>query len=334
MRNSIVALHRLKLTQHTSALSVLCLILVLSYRDVANAEEISARIALGALNIQLTDLDPNDGVTPDFQWTQDAWTEEIERDASLRVADLNNPGLMFSDPQRVHIAGDYQADLEGNPSFVETKGDIQGLEVFLTMAPSAEAKTAFGFVGINLEPSRRFFAATDTSPANYFGSNYTFEVTPNTAILFSASVSSVVSNFADDLDAHLAWTDAEMVVGNLESEEPEDFENPPFYPRVLDLSSPNWNGSSRFSISTFASTGSMFEHVQENSADSTLYAEYVNAHSEVANGYFYLEAGAQISTAAVIIPETSTVILAVVAGSGLVVQRRSLSRFANATALD
>jgi hypothetical protein len=274
----------------------------------ANGGELSTLLALGPINVSLVDLDPQDNISPHFRWTQNAWTNEIEREAYFHFLGVNRPGvspLGFGDPRRTMLAGDIIASLPGEPSYAKVLGDAQGMEIYLEMAPGPTQQNAYGYANFNLDPTRRYFTAgqSGTGDPNFFGSDYTFEVSAKTAIVFSMLATATVRNTTGALTSHFGEVSAAMHAGILESEEPADYMDPSgfdWYPYVHDGSGIRGTAVDNFRITNRLniSTG-----LPENNASRLLSVRYENLGATSGVGYFYVEATGRIVTAAVTVPE-------------------------------
>ena len=302
------------------------LLTVFAFINKAPAGELTALVTLGPIEITLIDLAPEDGMAPSFRWTQNAWTGEIERQAYFHVNNVGSGIAGFDNPLRTHLAGDMITTLPGEASYAQILGDLQGLEVFLTMAPGPTPRSAIGNAEFNLDPTARYHSpgGAGTGEGLFFGSDYTFELSPHTAAVFTSVAHSTVQNTTNELEAHRVSASAFLHAGYLESVKPADYSNPfgiPWYPHVHDGSGVRDSGRDSFSISN---SPTFTTWVAENSATQTLSVRFDNATNSGGAGYFYAGARAQIDTAAVTVPEPSSVFTSILAFAGcfIFLQRR------------
>jgi hypothetical protein len=217
-------------------------------------------------------------------------------------------GLVQVPRGQSHLAGDIVASVPGEPNYAKVLGAAQGMEIYAELAPGATDRDAYSFASFNLDPSRRFF-----TPDDYFGSNYTFEVSPNTAAVFSTMMTGVVQNTTPDLFSHSATVRASLTAGVLLAEAPDGYISPdgyPWYPYVHDGSGDPGTATDSFYVTT---RPSIAEGLAMNSGTRTLSMRYDNAAGSPGRGYFYLEAQAVVRTAAVVVPEATAAALALVA---------------------
>jgi hypothetical protein len=287
--------------------------------------EVTARLSIGPIEVSLIDLAPDDGIDPSFRWTQNSWTTEIEREAYFFVR--GRAGVAptpLSDPLRTSLAGDLIGAVPGEPSYATIFGDAGGMDLYLEIEPTDTAEEGYADASFNLDPSRRFFTPSQsgTGMANYFGSDYTFEVSPQTAVIFSTTATGTVRNTTPNLLAHQSSVYAAMHAGELMTEEPEGYIDPfgnDWYPHVHDGSGVRGSATVNFAVGNLIS---LVEGLAENSRTRTLTRRFDNASDDLGLGYFYLNAVASVRTAAVVVPEPSALAIGLFAITGALTMRR------------
>lgn len=287
--------------------------------------EVTARLTLGPIEVALIDLAPEDGIDPSFRWTQNAWTTEIEREAYFFVR--GRAGVAptpLSDPLRTSLAGDLVGAVPGEPSYATIFGDAAGMDLYLEVEPTETAQEGYASATFNLDPSRRFFTPSQsgTGMADYFGSDYTFEVSPQTAVIFSTTATGTVRNTTPNLLAHQSNVYAYLHAGELMTEEPEGYIDPfgnDWYPHVHDGSGVPGSATVNFAVGNLIS---LVEGLAENSRTRTLTRRFDNDSDDLGLGYFYLNAVASVRTAAVVVPEPGALAIGLLAITGALTMRR------------
>jgi len=264
---------------------------------------LSVTAELSPLNIELIDLDVSDGITPSFRWTQDRFTDEVERSARGQINLVQLPGTpTFSDPVRTQIEGDITIT-SGNGDLLATNfGNLQGSRLSLRRETTPGGGRLDASVDFNLAPSRRTFGSS------YSGSTYTFELSPQTAVVFSATyTSSFFGSPLLDGRHHFLDTYAMLEVGILDLDTLFSF---PDDPQIV----PNTGDGS---LGTFEKTLRFFPSIndQEFSTDFDVSLRFENDTDDVALPYFYSQIRGRLQDLTPAIPEPTSVSLFVIASS-------------------